>query len=799
MFVTDYKPPDLNAARFEFVRSTSSSEVYNEQGGRARLARKPKNTAVVNMQNVVGTLRYVRLWNQVILFVGRRTFSVITAPERGFCGCNDGFSNHEDVSSLCHKVQLSKGLEIVYNMNNRGITEESNTYASLLHGCAKMKELREGKRVHLHMIKTGFTPDFYIENHLLNMYAKCGCLVDARKVFDNMPERNVVSWTAMITGYDQYGQSQQSLILFRQMHRVSAYPNQFTFGSVFSACASLTAIKQGKQVHAYTIRTGFESHVFVGNALVTMYAKCSGIDDARRMFDKMPERNLISCNAIIAGYEQRGHGKEALKLFCQMLRVGKRADRCTLASVLGSCTNPDALEQGKQVHALVIKTEYDSEVIVGSALADMYAKCGNTGDALQVFDKMPVRDIVSWTGMIAMYAQQGHVEALQVFIQLQWAGMKPDQFTFSTVLKACASLATLEQGKLIHAHTIRTGLDLDVVVGNALVHMYAKCGNIEDALRIFDKMTKRDTISWNAMIKGNAQHGRGKEALQLFEQMCQEDIKPDQFTFVGVLSACSHVGLVDEGRLYFESMSQDYGVIPQADHYACMVDLLARAGRLHEAEDLINKMPIEPDAVVWGTLLGACRIHGNMELGKRAAECLLELEPQNPAAYVLLSNICSAAGSWDEAAKVRKMMNERGVKKEPGLSWIEINNKVHTFVARDRLHPQTQQIYEKLEELTVSLKETGYVPDTNFVLHDVEEEQKENHLNHHSEKLAIAFGLISTIPANPIRIMKNLRVCGDCHSAIKFISKIVEREIVVRDANRFHHFKDGLCTCGDYW
>jgi pentatricopeptide repeat protein len=346
---------------------------------------------------------------------------------------------------------------------------------------------------------------------------------------------------------------------------------------------------------------------------------------------------------------------------------------------------------------------------------------------------------------------------------------------------------------------VKTGFELDVVVGSALVDMYAKCGSIDEASNVFNKMPERNIVTWTVIIIGYAQHGYAQEVLKLFSQMQDTGMKPDHVTFVGILSACSRAGLVNEGCNYFNSMSQDYGVNPRPEHFACMVDLLGRAGHLTEAKDFIEKMPFEPSISVWQSLLGACRIHGNMELGKYAAERLLELEPHDSATYVLLSNIYAAANRWDDVARVRKMMKDRGVKKEPGRSWTNVNNTVHEFISDDSSHPQAEEIYKMLQRLSNQMKDAGYVPNTDFVLHDIEKEQKENSLSHHSEKLAIAFGLIKTPPGAPIRIMKNLRVCGDCHIATKFISKIVCREIIVRDATRFHHFKNGLCSCGDYW
>uniref|UniRef100_UPI0040747504 Synthetic PPR-DYW protein n=1 Tax=synthetic construct TaxID=32630 RepID=UPI0040747504 len=611
---------------------------------------------------------------------------------------------------------------------------------------------------------------------------------------------SVFSWNSKIRGYARNGQPEEALSLYSQMRRSGIKPDNYTFPFVLKACASLSSLKEGKQIHGHVIKSGFESDVYVQSALIDMYAKCGELEDARKVFDEMPERNVVSWNAMISGYAQNGQSEEALELFREMQQEGIKPSEFTFCSVLSACASLGSLEMGKQIHGYVIKSGFESIVFVGNALIDMYAKCGSIEDARKVFDEMPERTVVSWTAMISGYAQNGQSEeALELFREMQREGVKPDEVTLPSVLSACANLGALEQGKQIHAYVIKSGFESDVFVGSALIDMYAKCGSIEDARKVFDKMPERDVVSWNAMIAAYAQHGHGKEALQLFQQMQQEGVKPSEVTFTSILSACSHAGLVDEGHHYFESMSPDYGITPRVEHYGCMVDLLGRAGRLDEAEDLIKSMPFQPNVVVWGTLLGACRVHGDVERGERAAERILELDPESAAPYVLLSNIYAAAGRWDEAAKVRKLMKERGVKKEPGCSWIEVNNKVHEFVAGDKSHPQTKEIYAELERLSKQMKEAGYVPDTKFVLHDVEEEEKEQLLCYHSEKLAIAFGLISTPPGTPLRIIKNLRVCGDCHTATKFISKIVGREIVVRDANRFHHFKDGVCSCGDYW
>eukprot|EP01018_Ginkgo_biloba_P019308 Gb_12426 [translate_table: standard] len=767
-----------------------------------------------------------------------------------------------DLRMLSKKGRLEEALDLLHVMDQRGIRSDSFTYACLVQGCIILKSMVMARQVHLHMKEAGFHPDVFLQTKLVTMYIKCGSLSYARQVFDEMPHKNVVSWTTMIAGYTQHGYECDALRLFYQMQQSGTRADQFAFASVLRACAGIRAIEQGKQAHASIIKSGFEADLVLSSALVDMYAKCDCIENARRVFDEisqrdvvswngiiaghtkcgsmkdacqafdeMPQKNVISWTTVIAGYTQNGRGEEALILFYQMQRAGIRADQFAFSSVLRACACLTALDQGKQVHAHIIKSGFESDVVLKSALVDMYAKCkiiegacrvfdemsqrdvvswngiiggytkcGNMNEARQVFDKMPEKNVISWTTMIAGYTQHGHSgEALTLFNQMHVAGIKPDQFTFTTVLWACAHVAALEKVKQVHAQVITNRLEPHDIFATALLDVYAKCGSLDDACRLFDELHHRDGVSWNAMIAAYGKHGFAKEAFKLFEQMQQAGTKPDQTTFIGILSACSHAGLVDEGWHYFYSMSRDHNITPIAGHYACMVDLLGHAGSLDEAQEFINQMPIQSTAEVWEALLGACRVYSNMELGKHAAECLIELKPQSSSTYVVLSNIYAAVGRWDDASKVRKLMEERGVKKEVGCSWIEIKENVHAFHTGDKSHPQMEEIDATLEVLTGKMKEVGYAPDTNLLLHDVDEEQKEENVARHSEKLAIAFGLISMPHGKVIQIVKNLRVCIDCHTATKFISKIASREIVVRDATRFHHFKDGLCSCGDYW
>lgn len=704
------------------------------------------------------------------------------------------------IAACVRNGQYEEALEFYGKMQQIAVEPNEFTLGSVLKACASIGDLSKGGEIHKYIVDSGVELDVFVGSALIDLYAKCGAVEDAQKVFEGMGERNVVTWNTMIAMYDQNGDCEKALELFSTMRRGGLNPDRYTFASILSCCASLDLPKHCKFIHADVIKKGFLSDVFVGSALVDAYAKSKNMVDAQELFHSLSYRNIVSWNAIVAGYAHSGQEREMLEIFCQMKRTGMKPDHFSFASILSACATIGALKHGEAIHGEIIKMGAELDNFIGSALVGLYAKCRSIQSAQLMFEKLPGRNLVTWNAMLIGYAHNEHsASTLKLFFEMLGLRIEPDQFTFTSVLQACIILATLETGKQIHAHIVKARQEACVVVGTSLVDMYAKCGNLTESHKVFNRMPERNTISWTAMIGGYAQHGQGKEALELFKQMQQEGIQPNHVTFLCVLSACSNMGLVDEGCYHFDSMTQVYGIKPEMEHYACMVDILGRSGELVAAQKFIADIPFPPSTLVWQSLLGACRIHGNLELAEWAAECILKVNPKHSSTYVLLSNMYATNGKWNDVEKIRNMMKDKGVVKEPGCSWIEVKNKMHTFYVRDRSHPCTEQIYAKLEELTMLMKCAGYVPDTNFVLHDVEEEQKENFLSYHSEKLAVAFGLISTPLGSPIRVVKNLRVCGDCHTAMKFISKIVEREIVMRDTNRFHHFKNGICSCGDYW
>lgn len=439
---------------------------------------------------------------------------------------------------------------------------------------------------------------------------------------------------------------------------------------------------------------------------------------------------------------------------------------------------------------------------VGSSLLDMYAKDGKIHEAQTVFECLPERDVVSCTAIISGYAQLGlDEEALELFRRLQGEGMQSNYVTYTGVLTALSGLAALDLGKQVHNHVLRSEIPSFVVLQNSLIDMYSKCGNLTYSRRIFDTMCERTAISWNAMLVGYSKHGEGREVLKLFTLMREENkVKPDSVTILAVLSGCSHGGLEDRGLNIFHDMtSGKIGVKPEMEHFGCVVDLLGRSGRVEEAFEFIKKMPFEPTAAIWGSLLGACRVHSNVDIGEFVGHRLLEIEPANAGNYVILSNLYASAGRWEDVRSLRDLMLRKTVMKEPGRSWMELDQVLHTFHASDRSHPRREEICVKVKELSVRFKEVGYVPDLSCVLHDVDEEQKEKILLGHSEKLALSFGLIATPEHSPIRVIKNLRICVDCHNFAKYISKVYRREVSLRDKNRFHRIVGGKCSCGDYW
>ncbi|KAJ8775172.1 hypothetical protein K2173_020176 [Erythroxylum novogranatense] len=667
------------------------------------------------------------------------------------------------------------------------------------------KNLKIGKIVHALLIVSRPTSEenTYEANSLINFYSKCCEVWNARNLFDRMRDRNVVSWGALMAGYLHHGLSLEVIVLLKDMLlEGSVRPNEYIFATVISSCSDGIGgrVDDGRQCHGFVLKSGLLFHQYVRNALVYMYSKCSRIQDALSVCNSFPGNDIFAYNSVLRGLVEHGYLTEGLEILRRMLGEYMKWDSVAFVNAFGLCASLKDLKLGLQVHGKMMASDVESDVYINSATINMYGKCGKVSSARRVFDRLQSQNVILWTAIMSVYLQNGcFEETLNLFSEMLQEDVKPNEYTFAVLLNASAGLSTLKHGYLLHARTLKSGFTDYNIVGNSLIDVYAKGGNIEAANKVFSNMIYRDTISWNAIICGYSHHGLGKEALLVFQDMLAAEEHPNHVTFVGVLSACAHLGIVQEGLYYFNHLMKQVGVDQGLQHYTCVVGLLSKAGQLHEAQNFMISSPVRWDAVAWRTLLNACHVHRNYDLGKQIAEHVLEMYPSDVGSYTLLSNMFAKAERWDNVVKIRKLMRERNIKKEPGVSWIEIKNATHIFVSEDSKHPEHTQIYEKVKELLSMIRPLGYVPDIGAVLHDVEDEQKEYYLSYHSEKLAVAYGIMKMPAATPILVMKNLRMCDDCHSAIKLISKVTNRMIIVRDAKRFHHFQDGHCTCADYW
>lgn len=500
------------------------------------------------------------------------------------------------------------------------------------------------------------------------------------------------------------------------MRRNSISPNHYTFPFVLKACARLSSLDKGRELHSASLQLGFEFNVFVQNSLIYMYAVCGNVTTAYQVFDYMPGvvRDVVSWNSMISGYLQSKLYDEALRVFGRMKEEGLvRPNEVTAVSVLTACARIRYVDLGRKLHAFVVENGFVLDMYLGSSLIDMYVKCGRVKEARKVFDTMPERNVVCWTSMIAGYGQLGQFkDVIELFREMQAVGVDADEVTIACVVSACGHSGALDLGRWVHAYCEKNGIEMNLNVNNALIDMYSKCGDIDRALQIFNGLVRRDVFSWTVMIAGLAMNGRPREAVGLFSQMqISSDVQPNEITFLGVLSACSHGGLVDEGYYHFDCMTRIYKLKPQIEHYGCMVDILGRANRLVEAEKFIRIMPIEPDAVIWRSLLFACRSNMNIEMAEFAAKQILKLEPQKCGGHVLLSNVYAEASRWSDVKRVRKGMNIYGIKKQPACSSVEIDGIVHEFLVADELHPHSQMIYETIWGMNKLLRSEGYVPD----------------------------------------------------------------------------------------
>ncbi|XP_044501420.1 pentatricopeptide repeat-containing protein At1g08070, chloroplastic-like [Mangifera indica] len=588
---------------------------------------------------------------------------------------------------------------------------------SLLHKLESSNSVDELKQIHALIIRTGFPQTELLCDKIVSFLdsPRNETLHYAGSLIKHLKNPKVHQYNSIIKCLCRSSsKSSEAIALYKEMLGKDLLPNSYTIPYVLKACAQSRALRVGQQIHAYSIKTLLLSNVYVFNTLMRLYAVCGLIGAVHNLFHfhQGPQRDVVSWTTFIQAYVKMGYPREAIQTFFDMCQANLRPDGMILVIVLSACSKLGDIILGTKIHTYVHDDGLDlsRDVFVGNALVDMYLKCGNAYLACKVFDEMPVKNVVSWNSMIGGLAQLGEFkEALEKFQRMQVVGLKPDDVTLVCILNCCANLGLLELGQWVHAYADKNHIRADGFIGNALVDMYAKCGSIDRASWVFQNMNCRDVYSYTAMIVGLAMHGEAEKVLHIFSRMSTIGIEPDEVTFVGVLSACSHVGLVEEGRKYFADMSRVYNLKPQTEHYACMVDLFGRAGLIDEAVELIKDMPIMPDAFVWGALLGACKIHAKVELGEIVMEELVKVEPERDGAYMLMSNIYSSANRWEEALKLRKTMKERNMKKTPGCSTVEVAGEVHEFRKGDKSHPKSMEIYKLLEEMMSILKNYGYL------------------------------------------------------------------------------------------
>ncbi|CAI9113029.1 OLC1v1013553C1 [Oldenlandia corymbosa var. corymbosa] len=690
------------------------------------------------------------------------------------------------ITQLCLDNQLDEAIRILKSLQNDPQNSlDEDTFISVIRLCEFRRAWDEGCLIYEYALNFASHLSLRLGNALLSMFVRLGNLSDAWYVFGKMEDRNLFSWNVLIGGYAKVAVLFDAEFCFE--------PDLMTITSVISACEVLGDEKFGKALHGFAVKNYYGVDVSVGNTLIQMYSSVGNWEEAEKVFNGIELKDVISWTAMISGFESNGLPEKAVDTYKLMEMDGIVPDEITIASVLAACASLSLLDMGVKVHEHAKSTGLISYAIVANSLIDFYSKCKCIDKALEIFHEMPNKNVVSWTSIIlGLKVNNRSFESLFHFRQMKLS-VNPNDVTLISVLGACARIGALMCGKEIHSYVLRSGLELDGFLPNAFLDMYVKCGRMVPAWNLFN-MQKQDGAAWNILLTGFAQRGQGAQAMELFGRMSHLKVEPDEITFISLLCACSKSGMVTGGLHFFESMRDVYNIVPNLKHYACVVDLLGRSGQVDDALEFIQKMPIKPDAAIWGALLNSCRIHRCLDVGEIAARHLYELDEEFVEYYVLLCNFYSECGKWDDVASLQRMLREKGVTVDPGCSWVEVKGQVHAFLTGENFHPQIKEMNSVLEGFYDKMKAEGLSdPQTN----SLNEDSKAEVFCGHSERLAIAFALINTVPGMPIWVTKNLYMCRSCHSTVKFISKVVRREISLRDTEHFHHFKDGKCSCGD--
>lgn len=587
------------------------------------------------------------------------------------------------------------------------------TFSIALKSCTGLLDLQLGKMIHGFVKKEKMDMDMFVGSALVELYSKCGQMNDAAKVFMEYLKPDVVLWTSIVTGYEQNGNPKEALSVFSRMTVLEHLnPDPVTLVSAVSACAQLSDFKLGSSVHGVIIRRGFVTKLSLVNSLLNLYAKTGAVKVAANLFREMPGKDIISWSSMVACYADNGAGTKALDLFSEMIDKGVEPNSVTVVSALRACAYTFSLDFGVKIHNLAVDKDFELDVSVSTALIDMYMKCYSPENAVNIFKRMPKKDVITWVALMSGYAQIGKAHmSMVVFRDMLSNGIRPDAVAIAKILTASAELGILQQASSLHGFVFKNGFSGNIFVGASLIELYAKCSSIDNAKKIFKTIADKDVVTWSSMIAAYGFHGQGEEALKLFNQMVNDsDVKPNNVTFLSILSSCSHAGLVEEGIKVFDIMLNEYQLKPDSEHYGIMVDLLGRMGELDKALDIINNMPIQAGPHVWGALLSASRIHQNIKMGEIAAMNLFQLDPSHAGYYILLSNIYAVDENWHNVSRLRTQIKDNKLKKMVGQSMVEVKNEVHCFVAGERLHSESDLIYEILRKLETIMREEGYAP-----------------------------------------------------------------------------------------
>ncbi|KAK4739145.1 hypothetical protein R3W88_002842 [Solanum pinnatisectum] len=763
------------------------------------------------------------------LNLAERVFDSLTSP--------DVVSYTAIISAFAKSNREREAFELFLEMRDLGIEPNEFTFVAILTACIRSLNLELGCQVHGLVIRLGYSSYTYVVNALMGLYSKCGLLEFVVLLFNAVPLRDIVSWNTVIACMVEQSMYDRAFEMYSELRRNECLiADHFTLSMLLAASSRCLAVREGQELHRHALKSGLHGNLSVNNALIGFYTKCGTlknvvdvfermpvkdvfswtemivaymefghVDLAMEIFNSMPERNSVSYNALLAGFSQNHEGFKALVLFCRMLEGGMELTDFTLTSVLNACGSMMERKISEQIHAFILKCGLKLNDHIETSLVDMCTRCGRMDDAEKIFDDLPLDhdNSILLTSMMCAYARNGQPEeAISLFLlRHSEKSLVVDEVALATILGVCGTLGILKLGEQIHCYAWKHGLMSDTGVGNAMISMYSKCGEMQSAVKTFEAMPTHDLVSWNSLLTSYVLHRQGDGALDTWAKMERLGVDPDSITCVLVISAYRHTStnLVDCCQKFFSSMQSSYNVNPTSEHYAGFVGVLGYWGLLEEAEKIISAIPFEPKASVWHALLDGCRLHVNSIIGKRAMKNILSIVPQDPSTFILKSNLYSASGRWQCSELVRAEMREKGIRKIPGRSWIIFGDKVHSFFARDKLHSQSKDIYSGLQILILECLKAGYVPDTSLVLHEVEEYQKKDFLFYHSAKLSVTFGLLMTKPGKPVRVMKNVLLCGDCHSFFKYVSVVTKRNIHVRDASGFHHFVNGKCSCRDNW